>query len=113
MSDRVVLTLPTAKRYRGVASLVLGGIGSRLDLPYERTDDLQLAVLSVLDASDGDEVTLDMQVEEDELSVVVGPLAVGSSTDQALARVLDLLVDTVESSQCDGSAWITLRLLRP
>jgi hypothetical protein len=37
-------------RHRGVATLVLGGDRSRLDLPHERVDELQLAVLSVLDA---------------------------------------------------------------
>ena len=43
VKDTIVLTIPTDSAYRGVASLVLGGIGTRLDLPYERMDDLQLA----------------------------------------------------------------------
>ena len=50
MGDRVVLTIPAEPRFRSVATLVVGGIGSRADLPYERADDLQLAVLSALDA---------------------------------------------------------------
>ena len=40
VTDMISLTIPTATRFRGVATLVLGGIGSRLDLPYERVDDL-------------------------------------------------------------------------
>ena len=53
VTDRIVLTMPTDVRLRSVATLVLGGVGSRLDLPFEKTDDLQLAVLSALEAADG------------------------------------------------------------
>ena len=53
VSDRIVLTVPAGARFRSVATLVLGGIGGRADLPYERMDDLQLAVLSILDSTDG------------------------------------------------------------
>jgi hypothetical protein len=111
MTDRITLTLPTDPRLRGVATLVLGGIGSRLDLPYERVDDLQLAVLSVLDAAGGgDELTLEVDADGDGLIVAVGPLAEGSGSDQALTRVLDPLVSSVTSSQRDGHEWLTLRL---
>ena len=36
----------------------------RLDLPYERMDDLQLAVLSMLDAVAGDETTVEVQAAD-------------------------------------------------
>jgi hypothetical protein len=112
-ADRIVLTLPGGARLRGVATLVLGGIGSRLDLPYEKVDDLQLAVLSVLAASDLGTVTLDVQVEGDRLLVNVGPLPEGISADRGLQRVLERLVDAVERG--DGGAggdWIGLALTR-
>jgi hypothetical protein len=112
MSDHISLTIPTATRFRGVATLVLGGVGSRLDLPYERVDDLQLAVLSVLEASDGDRVTVEVEAQDEGLLVSVGPLVDGSGTDGALARVLDPLVDSIESSQRDQRAWMTLRIHR-
>lgn len=112
MSDQITLTIPTASRFRGVATLVLGGIGSRLDFPYERVDDLQLAVLSALEASDGERVTVEVQAEEGGLVVSLGPLADGSGSDGALARVLDPLVDSVESTQRDDRVWLTLRLAR-
>ena len=61
VSDRIVLTMPAHERLRGVATLVLGGVGGRLQLPYERMDDLQLAVLSALDATGDDgEVSLEL-----------------------------------------------------
>jgi hypothetical protein len=124
IADRIVLELPGDPRLRGVVTLVLGGIGSRLDLPYEKVDDLQLAVLSVLSASDLETVTLDVQVEEDVLRVGVGPLPGGISDDQGLRRVLERLVDAIESTASsdgrpeahDGEPavgdWITLALVR-
>ena len=114
MTDKIVLTLPGRERFRAVASLVLGGVGSRLELPYERVDDLQLAVLSVLDSGGGGEfVTLELDAGEGGLSVSLGPLEDGSADDAALARVLAPLVDSVESAKRDGKEWITLRLTRP
>jgi hypothetical protein len=112
VGEQISLTIPTATRFRGVATLVLGGIGSRLDLPYERVDDLQLAVLSVLEASGDERVTVEVDAEADGLLVSVGPLAEGSGADGALARVLDPLVDSFESAQRDGRVWLTLRLHR-
>jgi hypothetical protein len=112
MTDQISLTIPLRSPYRGVATLVLGGIGSRLDLSYERMDDLQLAVLSVLDAGGDDEVTLDVEAEDARLSVTVGPLDAGTASDDALARVLERLVDSVEGTERDGRDWLTLGVKR-
>jgi hypothetical protein len=99
-----------------VATLVLGGVGSRLDLPYEKLDDLQLAVVSVLGGGDAATVTLEIDIDEDVVSVTVRPVPAGSVSDRGLHRVLSQLVDSVaagrdDSSQADG--WITLGLRRP
>lgn len=111
MTDRIVLTMPTDARYRGVGTLVLGGIGTRLDLPYERMDDLQLALLSALEAALDGEVTVEMDADQEGLSVAIGPLRADSSTDQGLARVLSRLVDDVEHHQRDeGAEWVVLRI---
>src|SRR4029453_778659 len=87
VSDRIVLRMPTETRFRSVATLVLGGIGSRLELPYERTDDLQLAVLSALDASDDETVTLEVDADESGLRLALGPVRDGSSKEAGLVRV--------------------------
>jgi hypothetical protein len=112
LSDHISLTIPTATRFRGVATLVLGGVGSRLDLPYERVDDLQLAVLSLLEACEGESVTVEVDARDEGLVVSVGPLSYGSRVDGALARVLDPLVDSVEAAQRDEHVWMTLRIHR-
>lgn len=111
MTDRIVLTLPSEARFRGVATLVLGGVGSRLDLPYERTDDLQLALMSSLEAARDDEVTIEIDAAVDgALALAVGPVRNGSGDDSALVLVLSRLVDDVAREQRDGSEWIVLRL---
>jgi hypothetical protein len=107
VSDRIVLTIPAGARFRSVATLVIGGIGGRADLPYERMDDLQLAVLSILDATDRDTVTLDVQSDRDGLAVAVGPVRDGSGDDDGLQRVLSRLVEGVAHEDRDGAEWIT------
>lgn len=116
-ADRVVLTLPGNPNLRGVASLVLGGIGSRLDLPYEKVDELQLAVLSVLGACDPAIVTLEIEIDEETVLVTLGPLPDDTVAAPGVRAVLDRLVDGVEPSRREtdaGSAeWVTLSLARP
>jgi hypothetical protein len=112
VSDRIVLTMPTDVRLRSVATLVLGGLGSRLELPFERADDLQLAVLSTLEATDGGDVTLEVDADESGLRLAVGPVRAGSSEDDALMRVVSRLVDEVGHERRDGDEWLILRLAR-
>ena len=112
MTDTIQLTIPANPRFRPVATLVLGGVGSRLELPYERIDDLQLAVLSALVAAESEVVTMEVETNESRLSVSVGPLVDGSGADHALRLVLDRLVDSVEATVRDGGEWLTLRLER-
>jgi len=110
--DRILLTIPSDARFRSVATLVLGGIGSRADLPFERTDDLQLAVLSALDASAESDVTVEIDAASDgRLAVSVGPVRDGSGEDAGLLRVLSPLVDTVAAERRDGVEWLTLVVL--
>jgi hypothetical protein len=108
MGDRVVLTIPAEPRFRSVATLVVGGIGSRADLPYERADDLQLAVLSALDAGIADEMTVEVDASDGRLEIAVGPVREGSSEDAGLVRVLSRLVDDVASQRREGAEWLTL-----
>jgi hypothetical protein len=112
MVDRIVLTLPADRRLRSVATLVLGGIGSRLALPYEKLDDLQLAVLSLLGVSEADTVTIEIDIDDEGVAVTVGPLREAGTLDAGLLRVLERLVDKAEPTRRDAPSreWITLRL---
>jgi len=110
MSDRILLTVPADERLQSVATLVLGGVGTRHDLPYERTDDLQLAVLSALGAAAGDEVSLEIEAQDGELRLTIGPLRDGVRDDAGIARVLTRLVDEVEYETRQGYDWVSLRV---
>lgn len=112
MDDVISLTMPARAEYTGVATLVLGGIGTRFALPYERMDDLQLAVLSVLEAGGDGEVTLEVKAAAERVSVLIGPLATGSGLDASLARVLHPLVDSFEGAEHDGREWVELQVSR-
>jgi hypothetical protein len=111
-TDTILLTFPSRASYRGIPSLVLGGVGSRLDLPFERMDDLQLAVLSMLDASSGDETSVEIQAENDRVAVSVGPLRADAGDDRGLGLVLERLTDGVERARRDDGAWLTVFLER-
>ena len=115
-ADRIVLTIPGSPGLRGVASLVLGGIGSRIDLPYERVDELQLAVLSVLGACDLESATIEVEIADTSVLVSVGPLPDGTASAPGLQTILARLVDGVEQSHrgtgAESSEWITLELAR-
>jgi hypothetical protein len=113
MTDTIVLTIPNDDGYRGVATLVLGGVGSRLDLPYERMDELQLAVLSVLGAGDGTDVTVEVAIADGSVDVSIGPLVAGAGADPALARVVKRLVEEMATTRRDGEEWVVLRLSSP
>jgi anti-sigma regulatory factor (Ser/Thr protein kinase) len=112
-SDRIVLTFPADARFRSVATLVLGGVGSRAELPYERTDDVQLALLSALDASSADKVTVEVDRGDGRLEIAIGPVRDGSGEDAGLGRVLSRLVDEVRPERRDGAEWLTLVVSRP
>ena len=43
MTDEITLTIPRDRALYGVAHLVLGGLGIRLNLTIEHLEDLQLA----------------------------------------------------------------------
>lgn len=113
MTDTILLTIPASTAYRGVPSLVLGGVGSRLDLPFERMDDLQLAVLSMLDASVGEKTSVEIVADDKRLGVSVGPLRSDAGSDKGLELVLQRLTDGVAPENRGGDVWLTVSLARP
>jgi hypothetical protein len=107
VADEIALTIPREPDFHRVAHLVLGGLAVRLDLTIESLEDLQLALDSILDATDpaagiGD-VTVRMSPIDGSLVTVVGPLTprvleqVQASGDGlSLRRVLESTVDDVQ-----------------
>jgi hypothetical protein len=122
MTDAVSLTVPHARAYYAVIRLVVGGFASRIDLPYEQLEDVQLALESVLtnDAyAAGDAVTVDVRRAAGGLEVTVGPLdgrRLGSELardlDESggvdLRRLLTTLVGRFELDHHDGVDWLRM-----
>ena len=112
MTDTIQLTVPAGLRGAGVIALVLGGLGSRLDLPVDRIDELALAAATVAPAVDGARLRLEADVLDDRLVLRLGPLEDGAGADEATRRVIDALVDRVDATRRDGHEWIELELTR-
>ena len=99
------VTLPPG-RYVAVARLLSGGFASRLDLPFEAVDSLQLAVELALRAAvpPGEEVTIDFGHDGTTVTLAISPVTadvlqtrLGGADDGAdLGVLLGRLVDTVE-----------------
>jgi hypothetical protein len=75
-------------------------------------DDLQLAVLSALDAAAGPTATLEVDVGDERLVLSVGPLVLPDGGGDGLNLVLSRLVDDVLHEQREGAAWVVLSLAR-
>jgi len=117
MTDEITLAIPRERALYGVAHLVLGGLGSRLNLTIEHLEDLQIALEAVLDrARDGEDVTIALRLEEGAMQTRIGPMNDGiraeleqeSGEDVGLRRILDAVVDDVEVESDDRGDWVRL-----
>ena len=117
MTDEITLTIPRDRALYGVAHLVLGGLGIRLNLTIENLEDLEIALDTVLDsARDGENVTIAIRVGEGAIQTRIGPMNDGvraelereSGDGVGLRRILDTVVDGVEVESDDRGDWIRL-----
>jgi anti-sigma regulatory factor (Ser/Thr protein kinase) len=117
VTDVVTLQLPRDRDFFGVAHLVLGGLGARFELTYDVLDDMTTALDELLERREPiDDVTLEVQIGDDEITTTVGPFG-GRVVDElhasdaglGLRRVLETVVDKVSISERDGGHWVELR----
>jgi hypothetical protein len=119
--ESIELTLPAGREWHPVARLVLGGIGDRLNLPFEDLDDLQLAVERLLvEAASQDTVRVRVDVAGEGVRVGVGPLEESTLADAlqgpdarpgelTLRRILQTVVDSFGVEELDEGG-IVVRL---
>jgi hypothetical protein len=112
VTETILLTVPAGPRGAGVMALVLGGLGSRLDLPIDRVDELTLAAEAVGASALGESLELEMTILTDRLLLRIGPLEGGAMADVARRRVVEPLVDGVADIQRAGRDWFELELKR-
>jgi len=119
----VSVTLPV-ERYMSVARLVTAGVSSRLNLPFETVDDLQLAVelLVAVSSAQGRPATVSFASDGAHLEISVSPLearvldttrtgfdtASGAAAPVRLRDLLEKLVDSFGAS-AEPEPAITLR----
>jgi anti-sigma regulatory factor (Ser/Thr protein kinase) len=116
VTDVVTLQLPRERDYFGVAHLVLGGLGARLDLTYDVLEDMTTAIDELLNRRDSSEdVTLKVMIEDKAITATVGPFGKrvadelhASDAGLGLRRVLETVVDKVDVSERDGAHWVEL-----
>ena len=116
--DSITLTVPRQRPFYRVAHLVLGGLAVRLDLTFETLEDLQLALVGLLERDGGDgDVTVSVTVEEEAIRTRVGPFRGGTlraALEQddgegvGLRRVLDTVADELEMTHRDDGEWVVL-----
>lgn len=116
-ADEITLVLPRERPFFGVAHLVLGGLGARLDLSVEQLDDLQVALEQLLGQRESDrEVTLTLRVTGEAIEAIVGPFDDALTRELAhpasgvgLRRVLETVMDGVEVTERAGEPWVALK----
>jgi hypothetical protein len=120
VTTAIKLSIPHEPSYHGVARLVVGGLAARLEVSYEQLEDLQLALASVLE-DDGyvreDHVTVELDVQDGALTLLVGPLDgrriqadLQEESDEriALGRLLGTLVENVSVERRPDGEWLRL-----
>jgi len=119
LSDQITLTLPAERPFHGIAHLVMGGLGTRLELTFDELEDVQVALGALLECcAEDDGVTLRVDVDRNgSLELSVGPFdeqllvrELERETEEGLTlrRVLETVADRVDVSAGAGGVWILL-----
>ena len=119
-ADAISLSIPHSEPFHGVARLVVGGLAARLDLSYEDLEDLQLALVSVLERDGyaaGPEITVRLLVGEGTVGIAIGPLDAAEldadlerqpEEGVPMRRLLETLVQQISVEEKEGGHWLRL-----
>jgi hypothetical protein len=109
----VRLELPASACCHAVGRLVVGGVGSRLALPVDRIEDLQLAVEALLSRTAARRVVdLELTESTEWLRVRVGPFAPAPAERGRVQEMLLRLVEDADVQDSDNGEWIVLGAAR-
>ena len=120
MTPAIELRIPNERPFHGVARLVVGGLAARHNLSYEALEDLQLALVTVLEGDAypaADEICVEFEVSDDAIAMAIGPLngdAVrgdledSSDSDLGLGRLLATLVEDAGVEAREDGDWLRL-----
>jgi hypothetical protein len=119
VTQAIELRIPNERPFHGVARLVVGGLAARHDLSYEALEDLQLALVTVLEGEQylaRDEVSVELRVSDDSIELVIGPLKgdvvradlESSGEELGLGRLLATLVEDASVDVREDGDWLRL-----
>jgi hypothetical protein len=120
VTQAIELRIPNERPFHGVVRLVVGGLAARHNLSYEALEDLQLALVTVLEGdaySTADEIRVELVVTGEVIVMAVGPLngnAVradlqeSSEGDLGLGRLLGTLVEDAGMEAREDGEWLRL-----
>jgi len=120
VTQAIELRIPNERLFHGVARLVVGGLAARHNLSYEALEDIQLALVTVLEG-DGyavaDEIRVELRVSDGAITMAIGPLhgdAVRAALERStgdglgLGRLLGTLVEDAEVEAREQGDWLRL-----
>jgi len=120
VTQAIELRIPNERPFHGVARLVVGGLAARHNLSYEALEDLQLALVTVLEGdaySTAAEIRVELEVTDEAIAMAIGPLngeAVRADLEQSsdgdlgLGRLLGTLVEGAGVEGREGGDWLCL-----
>jgi len=120
VTQAIELRIPNERPFHGVARLVVGGLAARHNFSYEALEDLQLALVTVLEGdgySTAAEIRVELEVTDEAIAMAIGPLngeAVradleqSSDRDLGLGRLLGTLVEDAEVEAREDGDWLRL-----
>ena len=120
MTPAIELRIPNERPFHGVARLVVGGLAARHNLSYEALEDLQLALVTVLEGdaySTAAEIRVELEVTAEAVAMAIGPLngdAVradlqnSSEGELGLGRLLGTLVEDAGVEAREDGDWLCL-----
>ena len=120
MTQAIELRIPNERPFHGVARLVVGGLAARHNLSYEALEDLQLALVTVLEGdaySTAAEIRVELEVSDEAIAMAIGPLngeAVRADLEQSsdgdlgLGRLLGTLVEDAGVEAREDGDWLRL-----
>ena len=120
MTQAIELRIPNERPFHGVARLVVGGLAARHNLSYEALEDLQLALVTILEGdaySTAAEIRVELEVTDEAIAMAIGPLngeAVRADLEQSsdgdlgLGRLLGTLVEDAGVEAREDGDWLCL-----
>ncbi len=120
MTQAIELRIPNERPFHGVARLVVGGLAARHNLSYEALEDLQLALVTVLEDdaySTAHEIRVELAVTDEAIAMAIGPvngdavradLQNSSEGDLGLGRLLGTLVEDAGVEAREDGDWLRL-----